>query len=469
MYYGDSYYYLQDSQTLRPDSLHPAIYAFLLWSLHTTGSLLSVSVLQHVLGLLAGLFVYVLCIRQGVRPWLAAIAAAPVLLDMYEVVVEQMVLSDCLAVFLLALSLLLASGRGRSTAALAGLSFALAALTRTVLLAGLPALLVVAWRARSTGQRPLRIGALLLCLALPLVGYASWMHAVTGQYGFESASGLLYYGRVADLADCGTLHLTKEEGPLCDPVSKASRRGPGFYMWSSQSPLREHFRAATGEPWVFPSAVTVGFAERVILAQPGDYLASVASQFFNYLSPFRRTYDKGDPPRIYMFPTSSRPNKNAVPATVGFPVSGGKFELARAPLTLVRPVAKLLRRVEAFLYTSGPLLAAAVLVALFGYLVGLRRDKDLRVIGARAIGLALGGVTLLLGTAAVGMFDWRLLLPVLVLIPPGGSMGAEVVLRWLRARPARRFEAREPKSRRGAFGRNRGPAIRFSPLSRQGA
>ena len=430
LYNGDSYFYLENSRSLTPDSFHPVVYALLLWCLHSTGSLLSVSIVQHALGVLAGIFVYVLCLRQGVRPWLAALASAPILLDLYEVVVEQMVIADSLAIFLLAFSLLLATGRSRAACALAGITFAFVTLSRVELLAALPALLLIAWGIESGKSRRLRVLALLASLVVPLVAYASWMQAVTGEFGLERASGMLLYGRMASVADCRTLYLTEQEKPLCE--SAPYHLSPLFYMWSPRSRLRQHFPSPHGQPWLV-SSVTFGFAERVILTQPGEYFPSVASEFVDYFSPVRDSQDRGMPAVIYLFPVVATHVYNVVPANVGFPVGATGPRLAQARVTIVRPVAALLRRSQRFLYMPGPVLAVALLVGLWSFLATVRRRDKLHMIGLRALGLALGGVSLLVGTAATGVFDWRFMLPVLVMIPPAGSMGVETLLRW---RPA---------------------------------
>jgi hypothetical protein len=352
------------------------------------------------------------------------------LLDLYEVVVEQMVIADSLAVVLLVFSLLLATGRSRAACALAGITFAFAALTRVVLLAAFPALLLIAWGTGSGKPRRLRVPVLLSSLVVPLVLYASWMQAVTGEFGLERASGMLLYGRVASVADCRSLHLTEQERPLCE--SAPSHLSPLFYMWSPQSPLRQHFPSPHGQPW-FVSSVTFGFAERVILTQPGEYFSSVASEFVDYFSPLRDSQDRGMPAVIYLFPVVTTHAYNVVPANVGFPVGATGPRLAQARVTIVRPVASLLRRLQRFLYTPGPVLAVALLVALWSFLATVKRRDKLHMIGVRALGLALGGVSLLVGTAATGVFDWRFMLPVLVIIPPAGSIGAEILLRWRRA------------------------------------
>ena len=49
---------------------------------------------QHLLGLAMAVVIYLLLMRRGVTRWLAALAIAPVLLDAYQVQIEQMIMPD---------------------------------------------------------------------------------------------------------------------------------------------------------------------------------------------------------------------------------------------------------------------------------------------------------------------------------------------------------------------------------------
>src|SRR5690606_26811365 len=94
--YGDSFRYLDNVGVHNPTGLHPIGYdLFILEPPPAVGGLGLVSFLQHVAGLACGVALYALAKRLGVRRnWLAALAAAPVLLDAYEVQIEQMIMSD---------------------------------------------------------------------------------------------------------------------------------------------------------------------------------------------------------------------------------------------------------------------------------------------------------------------------------------------------------------------------------------
>ena len=54
----------------------------------------AVAAVQHLLGLAMALLLYLVLLRRGVPRWLAALAIAPVLLDAYQLQIEQMVMPD---------------------------------------------------------------------------------------------------------------------------------------------------------------------------------------------------------------------------------------------------------------------------------------------------------------------------------------------------------------------------------------
>src|ERR1700691_4163238 len=92
--YIDSVRYLDGDER----GLDPLGYSFLLLrpllTLHA--GLTGVAITQHALGLAMGAFTYALLLRYGAPRWLAAVAAAPVLLDAYQIQAEQMIMPDVL-------------------------------------------------------------------------------------------------------------------------------------------------------------------------------------------------------------------------------------------------------------------------------------------------------------------------------------------------------------------------------------
>ena len=94
--YIDSYRYLDLVRTTNPAKTQTLGYVFFLWPIVKLGNLFVVSALQHVIGLGIAVAIYALCMRYRVSRWLAAAAAAPVLLDAYQVQIEHTVMSETL-------------------------------------------------------------------------------------------------------------------------------------------------------------------------------------------------------------------------------------------------------------------------------------------------------------------------------------------------------------------------------------
>ena len=67
----------------------PLGYTLVLRAILVFGSLSLVALAQHVLGLAVAVALYAVLLRRGTSRWLAAVAVAPVLLDAYQVQIEQ--------------------------------------------------------------------------------------------------------------------------------------------------------------------------------------------------------------------------------------------------------------------------------------------------------------------------------------------------------------------------------------------
>src|SRR6202035_3612417 len=72
----------------------PLGYNVILKVLLIGGDLNTVNVIQHLVGLAVAVVLYLLLLRRGTPRWLAALAAAPVLLDAYQVQIEQTIMPD---------------------------------------------------------------------------------------------------------------------------------------------------------------------------------------------------------------------------------------------------------------------------------------------------------------------------------------------------------------------------------------
>src|SRR5438874_4689498 len=168
LFYIDSMKYLYDSH-----GADPVAYRVLLKPLLLVGNLNLVAAAQHVLGLAMAVVLYVVLQRRGVPRWLAAVATAPILLDGYQLQIEQTIMPDVMfeACIVAGLAALLWQPRPRTALVIAGgLALGASATARQVgeilILPALAYLLVAVpgWRRRLTQ------GAILCAaFALPIL------------------------------------------------------------------------------------------------------------------------------------------------------------------------------------------------------------------------------------------------------------------------------------------------------------
>src|SRR6201992_858707 len=90
LFYIDSYKYLTGSGGIDPEGYRVLMAPFL-WATH---NLAVVPIIQHGLGLATGLAIYTVLVRRGAPRWAGALAAAPILLDGYQLQMEQTLMPD---------------------------------------------------------------------------------------------------------------------------------------------------------------------------------------------------------------------------------------------------------------------------------------------------------------------------------------------------------------------------------------
>src|SRR6516162_7841445 len=89
LFYIDTTRYLYNAEGMDPVGYKGPLRAILL-----VANFNAVAAVQHLLGLAMAVVIYLLLLRRGVSRWLAALAIAPVLLDAYQLQIEQMVMPD---------------------------------------------------------------------------------------------------------------------------------------------------------------------------------------------------------------------------------------------------------------------------------------------------------------------------------------------------------------------------------------
>ncbi len=425
----------------------PMGYMIILKVLVRLGGVGVVAAIQHLAGLGLGVALYVIVLRRGAARWLAALAAAPVLLDAYQIQIEQTIMPDVWFEVLAVAGLCVLLWRPAVTlrlAAAAGLVLGCSALVRQigeVLI--VPA--VVYLLACGGGVRRLASqgAALIVAFALPLLTYCTVSYAQTGH--FWLARGQTDIGRLAAAADCASLRLPATLRPVC-PTPAQQRLGPDWLEHSGHSPLA---------PRRLPAGVTEPRVRRelggaILHQQPLRVAGSVVRDSLRlftvtrasspWIAPIWRwqfqTYYPTYPPWVTLGPGNT--------IMVGVQrVAFGRFHVHPlrprygGPARVNRPLAAFLRGYQMRGgYTPGPFLALLTLAGLAGSLLALIR----RGASARTRRLALGCL-LFTGTAVLLLlasdlyeFSWRYQLPAVVTLPPGGLLGLAALVSRVRDR-----------------------------------
>ncbi len=89
LFFVDSVRYLYNA-----DGMDPVGYKGPLRAILFVANFDTVAAVQHLLGLGVAVVIYLLLLRRGVSRWLAALAIAPVLLDGYQLQIEQTIMPD---------------------------------------------------------------------------------------------------------------------------------------------------------------------------------------------------------------------------------------------------------------------------------------------------------------------------------------------------------------------------------------
>ena len=464
----------------------PLGYTVLLRLMLLAGDLGTVAVIQHLLGLAMAVALYAVLLRRGAGRWLAAVAVAPVLLDAYQIQMEQTIMPDVWfeAMIVAALAVLLWRPVVSVPFAVAaglvlGSSATIKQLGELLVLPAVVYLLVAGGRRAITST-----AALVMAFALPILCYCGISYARTGHFWLAHRQPSI--GRLAAAADCATLKLPAAARPLC-PTPAEQALGPDWLEHSGQSPL---FRAAVPPGTRGRLIATLGAAVRH--QQPVRVVASIARDTLRLfaltrgpsvgVTPISRwqfqTGYPAYPPWISICPAGQLSAQDclAEQRTIQRRVAPVSDLLIRPGGTIVAGVqrqafgpfharalnpayggeAQVNRPVAAFLhayqlgggYTPGPLLALCVLAGLAGSLLALIR----RVVGDRSHQLALACL-LLTATAAVVLlapdvyeFSWRYQLPAVITLVPAGVAGIaalwhgraglrEHLFGWPRSRP----------------------------------
>jgi hypothetical protein len=430
----------------------PLGYRWLLKAILSAGGLGTVALVQHLLGLAMAVALYVVLQRRGVSRWLAALAVAPVLLDAYQVQIEEMIMPDVWFEALLVAGLVVLLWRTPVSpwlAVTAGLIFGVSAIFHQLgEILALPAVVYLlacrgGWR-RAIGTS----AALAAAFALPILVYCTVSQVTTGHFWLARGQGVT--GRMAGAADCATLRLPAEVRLLCpDPAAQA--QGPDWLEHSAASPLFAPVLppgTTIAQRYALISHLTTAVEHqqplRVAVAYLEDSvrLFGASRQDTGGVEPLSRWQFQTQFPTYPQWVTLGP--RNVI--LIGLQrVTFGPFHYYRLnpaygnQAHVDRPVASFLRAYQLDGgYTPGPLYLVFVLAGLAGSVLVLTRRRGSR--GELSHGLALACL-LFTATAATVLlapdvfeFSWRYQLPAIVTLPAAGVLG---VAAWLGRREER--------------------------------
>jgi hypothetical protein len=438
----------------------PLGYTLVLRAILVFGSLSLVALAQHVLGLAVAVALYAVLLRRGANRWLAAVAVAPVLLDAYQVQIEQNIMPDVWFEALIVVGLGLLLWRPVVTVRLAAAAGVILAISATVHQVGevliVPAVFYLLVAAGSMRRAVTTSVALVVAFALPIILYCSASYVHTGH--FRLARSQATVGRVVGAADCATLTLPPAVRPLC-PTPAEQAKGPDWLEHSKYSPL-----FATPLPAEVSRGKLISELTSAIKShQPLRILGGITRDSVRLFAVTRTPNPWVTPLSRWQFQTTYPTYPQWVTLgpgnviVVGVQhVAFGQFHYSKLKpaygghAQVNRPVASFLRSYQlSGGFTPGPFLLLCTVLGVLGALLAVvlqvrqARGPAGAPRAARARQLALAcllftatAVVLLLAQDLVE-FSWRYQLPAVITLPPAGILGLSALLALRRDRAER--------------------------------
>ena len=426
----DTYDYLWGAIHVAPNPINPSGYSLFLWLLRPARSLVLVAGVQHVLGLGLAIMVYLVLQRYGVADWLATLAALPVLFDPGQLMLEQLIMSDLLGLFLMMASLAVLLLRRMPSvwrSATAGVLMGVSALVRPTVL---PLIVLIPLFLLLTRRGWRQAVAALLAGIVPLVAYGLWFASVWGTFNLTNSAGLFLWSRTMTFAQCSVIKPPPSLLPLC-PSAQPGRLGvaplgkrptPTHYLWNHAAWMwRDTHPTDVPDAWAFTphnNRLAQQFGIRAIEAQPGGYLSSV---WGGVLVGFLGHHPLRFPQRQPVLHLAGSDYKYALGAVTAYTGSGqglAAYMGWRYATRLQAPFAYLIGQYEKVIFLPGPLFAVILLVGLAGLFIPGRRT-------ATAALLWVSAAVLIVIPVAEHEYDPRYLIPAV----PLGCMAAALAFR----------------------------------------
>jgi hypothetical protein len=436
----------------------PPGYTGILRVILLAGDLGTVTAIQHLLGLGMAAALYTVLLRRGLPRWLAALAVAPVLLDAYQLQMEQMIMPDVWFEALIVAGIVVLLWRAAATLPYAIAGGLLLGLASTVMQLGevliVPAVIYLLASATGWRQAFTRAAALACAFVLVVLGCSGYNYAENGHFWLARKQTL--NGRLAAAADCATLRLPAAARPTC-PTLAEQANGPDWLEHNGNSPL---FHARPGTIGELDSAVFSQQPLRVLgsILRDSVRLFALTRDGVPSVTPISRwQFQTGYPtypPWVSVCPAGQLAaracliqqqtiQKQVAPVSdllvrpggaivVGVQLQEGGVFAARTLKPSYGGDAQVDRPIAAFLrgyqihggYTPGPLFLLFTLTGLAGSLLLLSRRLDRRTqqLGLTCL-LFTSTAIVVLAAPDIYEFSWRYELPAVVTLVPAGLLG----------------------------------------------
>jgi Dolichyl-phosphate-mannose-protein mannosyltransferase len=404
----------------------PAGYGFFIELVSLLGNSLTWLVtVQHLIGLAIGAVAYALLLRLGSGRWVAAAAAAILVLDSYLVTAEHWALTETATTGLVFAALALTAASRRAWAlALAGALLGSAVTMRTAAAFAIPVWLgYLLWQRRDWR---LAVPATVAVAVLPLA-HMVWYEGQTGEFAMSKMDGWFLYARVAKIGTCGHADIPKEARPMC-PLLLDPPQDPRTALWGGvASPAHQVFGGPTTDG-LEADPILRRYALAIVRDRPFTYTRMVGRDLLRYFEPGR---DEVGLPQLSRMPPPLPPTHLGVRDSL----LPGFEPRSRAPDGALEVYGDVVHLPRPLLGVAAALAGLLALLAIRGPLRDWvpRRAEALLLLGA--------GGALLLGATATSGYIWRYLLPSIPALVSGALVvGEDVARRALSARRAHQLE-----------------------------
>lgn len=415
---GDSISYVTSALAHSPGVSRVSGYSLLLIALRPLHSFAVVTCVQHLMGLAMGVMIYALLRRRGLPRWGATLSTLPVLLDAYEIQLEQEMLPDIMFAFLVTAAVTLCvwwsdHERPAWASAAAAAALGLAAVCWPV---GLPLLilLVLVMVVRWAGWRA--VTATVVAGALPLVLYLAWYDRAHGRVAFNSSSGVFLWSRTMSFADCAIIKPPADERPFCPDKPVSKRQAASLWIWQKHTPLAKMQRKFSART----NGLAGDFARRAILAQPLGYARAVLDGFDLTFAWNRPPHPNKPMSERYNFTLATHdwdhtgtPRAKAI-VRVQHGYTGGHLAFTKA----IRPMSTIMIDYQRVMYLRGTMVGVLLLLGLAAVGRGLRGGgyRRRQEWGGPALLPWLTGLAVLLVPVMTADFSLRYVVPAVPVI-----------------------------------------------------